>query len=517
VSASPSDIEREVKLQAWAGFELPDLTGVVEGLVAVTAPDQHLEATYYDTTDLRLARAGISMRFRTGEGVQRAGRSAKAAGRWTVKLPDEGAGPGLARREISVDAAGRTIPEELSSLVRAHVRSAPLAPVATLSTHRRRVELRDGARRVLVEIADDQVSVLENRRVAVRFREIEAELRGDAPVDVLEPVTARLEAAGARSGEQTSKVVRALGPRSLDPPDVVVAALGRDANLADVVGAAVASGYTRLLRHDPGVRIGGHDEDVHQARVAARRLRSDLRTFRGVLDPDANAALREELQWLGAELGHVRDGDVLADRLGTQAIELAGADLRAATGLLKRLESERAAARQTMLAALDSDRYVRLVDALADAAVRPRVTLAADEPAVDALRNVVRGPWKHLRQAVDALADEPEDEALHDIRIRAKRARYAAEAAAPVLGKPALRFAKAVANVQGVLGELQDAVVAEEWLRGAGVKGPARQALLAGELIGVQRVAMAEARRSWRAAWDELSDKKLRSWLIQGG
>ncbi len=513
MGGASSAVEREVKLQGWAGFELPNLADAVDGLVAVPVATQQLEATYYDTRDLRLARAGISMRFRTGEGEKQAGRGAKGVGRWTVKLPDQGAGEGLARREISIDAPGRVIPEEMASLVRAHVRSALLAPVATLQTQRRRVELRNGAGRALVEVADDEVSVLENRRVAVRFREIEAELRGDAPEELLEAVTARLEAAGARRGEQTSKVVRALGPRSLDPPDVVVPDLGKDATLADVVGAAVASGFTRLLRHDPGVRIGGDDEDVHQARVAARRLRSDLRTFRDVLEPDANAAIRGELQWLGAELGHVRDGDVLAERLRTQAAELPSADPVAIAGLLRRLEAERRSARATLLAALDTDRYLRLIDSLADAAARPPVVEFAGENAMDSLPGLVRGPWKHLRKAVEALGDEPEDEALHDIRIRAKRARYAAEAAAPVLGKPALRFAKAVAGVQGALGELQDAVVTEAWLRTVGIKGPARQALLAGELIGVQRMAMVEARSSWRGAWEQLSDKKLRSWL----
>lgn len=505
--AASSNLERESKFTGWAGFELPDFTDAVDGLVAAPLPEQLLEATYYDTADLRLARSGISMRFRTGE------KTARGKGRWTVKLPDGDDGPALVRREINVDAAGRVIPDELSGLVRAHVRSALLAPVATLHTRRRRVELRDGEGKSLVEVADDEVSVLEGRRVAVRFREIEAELLNGAPSELLDAVAARLQAAGAARGEQMSKVVRALGPRALDAPDVVVPDLASDASLAEVVAAAVASGFTRLLRHDPGVRLGGDAEDVHQARVAARRLRSDLRTFRDLLVPEANDALRGELQWLGAELGYVRDGDVLAERLRDQAAALPGGDSRAADSLLRRLDGERKAARVELLAALDTDRYLRLLDSLAEASQRPPVNDAADDRAAKALPALVRGPWKHLTKAVEALSDHPEDEALHDIRIRAKRARYAAEAAAPVMGKPALRFAKAVAGVQSVLGDLQDAVVAEEWLRRSGAKGPAMQALVAGELIGVQRMAMAESRAHWRAAWDEVSSKKLRSWL----
>lgn len=499
-----SGVETERKLAGWAGFELPELDGVVEGVTATPLDEQQLEATYYDTADLRLARAGISARFRTGEGGK---------GKWTVKLPDGDRGPSISRREIDVAAPGRSIPEAVSSLLRAHVRSSLLAPVGVLHTRRRRVELRDAAGTALLEIADDEVSVLDGRRVALRFRELEVEVIDPSGAAILDRTVDVLLAAGAAPADQTPKIVRALGPRALAPPEVAVPSLDESATLADVVRAAIAAGFVRLLQHDPGVRLGGDAEDVHQARVAARRLRSDLRTFRSLLDPERSAALREELQWLGAELGHVRDADVLQERLRDQVALLPAVDARPATALLRRLDTQRTAARETMLAALDSDRYLRLLDSLVAAVERPPVNEEADAPARKALPGIVRGPWKHLQKAVESLDDHPEDEALHDIRIRAKRARYAAEAVVPVLGKPAQRFAKAVAGVQSVLGDLQDAVVAEEWLRTAAAKGPAAQAMVAGQLIAVQRGAMAASRRDWPQAWDEVAGKKLRSWL----
>lgn len=501
-------LERERKLQVWAGFELPELGHLADGVVATPLPDQQLEATYYDTDDLRLARSGISVRFRTGESCTDPKR-----GKWTVKLPGGEKGPALVRREIDVEAPGRVVPDQVSSLVRAHVRSSLLAPVGTLATRRRRVELqRDGL--PLVEVADDEVSVLSRRRVALRFREVEVELVDPGATELMSSVGDALVAAGAVEVEQVPKIVRALGPRALDPPEVVTPDLDGSVTVAEVVRAAIAEGFLRLIRHDPGIRLGGDNEDVHQARVAARRLRSDLRTFRSVLDTDRAQQLRDELQWLGAELGLVRDADVLHERLRLQTSLLPPSDTRAATALLRRLETERARARSAALAALESDRYLALLDALVAAVELPPVEEeAAFMPAGKALPGIVRGPWRHLQKAVESLGDDPEDEALHEIRIRAKRVRYAAEASAGVMGDPARRFAKAAAGLQSVLGEMQDAVVAEAWLRAAGAKGPPSQALVAGQLICLQLQAMDEARRGWPDAWDGLAAKKLRAWL----
>jgi CHAD domain-containing protein len=117
----------------------------------------------------------------------------------------------------------------------------------------------------------------------------------------------------------------------------------------------------------------------------------------------------------------------------------------------------------------------------------------------------------HLKKAVEVLDRDPADEALHQVRIRAKRARYAAEAAAPVAGKPARAFAKAVAEVQSILGDHQDAVVAEDWLRR--VDGGRSVALVAGQLIARQQAEAAAIRRAWPAAWKKADAKKLRAWL----
>ena len=184
------------------------------------------------------------------------------------------------------------------------------------------------------------------------------------------------------------------GPRWCGPsgrgaslgPDVVIPALDNDSTVAAVVGAAIAAGVTRMIRHDPGVRLGDDPEHVHQARVGTRRLRSDLRTFSRLLDPDWGRPIRDELGWLGAALGEVRDADVLTGRLRRQIRTLAGVDAKAAAALLRRLAIQRDEARVRLLQALDSDRYLLLLENLTQAAAhppltRPRADLTASNPA----------------------------------------------------------------------------------------------------------------------------------------
>jgi CHAD domain-containing protein len=268
------------------------------------------------------------------------------------------------------------------------------------------------------------------------------------------------------------------------------------------------------------VRAGDDPEDVHQARVATRRLRSDLRTFRRLLDPEWNAGLRAELRWAAAELGAVRDADVLEGRLSAQAAGLPPADAKAAAALLERLRDERAAARGELERAMRSPRWYALVDRLHDAAAHPKVLPdLAGMRAIDAVSDLVRRPWKHLAAAVDALGDPPGRPELHQVRIRAKRVRYALEAVAPLVGKRARTWAGAIAAVQELLGDMQDAVVAEGWLRAAAADdatgaGAVARAVAAGQLIAVQRRIAEERIGAWPGAWKAASAKKLRASVL---
>ena len=493
--------ERETKLAAGLDFSLPDLSAEVEGSSSRSLPVRDLDAVYYDTRDLRLARWGITVRHRTGDGDG-----------WTVKLPEGDAGPALVRRELTFSGPPGALPPEVSAMVLAYSRSEPLAPVARLCTRRTGVEILDAEGRRVAEVVDDQVSVYDGSQLIDRFRELEVELDPLAGAEALPPLVAALEEAGAGPTDQVPKLVRALGARAAEPPELVVGDLPRRATVADAVRSAMTASTMRIIRHDPGVRIGDDPEDVHQARVGARRLRSDLQTFRSVLDPGWVAEVRGELRWLGAELGAVRDADVLLERLRRQADSLPDRDATGVAALVRRLAHQREAARESLLDAVSSPRYLQLLDVLVAGSLSPPTLPRAEAPAAKALPALAAAPWKRLKRAVGALPDDPPDDDLHAVRIRAKRARYAAEAVAPVVGKPARRFAEAVAGLQTVLGDHQDAVVAEAWLREAAGTSSVPK-LVAGELIALQRVDAAACRKAWRRAWKQAGKKCLRTWL----
>jgi CHAD domain-containing protein len=498
-------LEREVKLGAGPAFHLPDLNGVVEG-VSVTAPEAvRMETVYYDTPDLRLARWGVSLRHRAGEG-------------WTLKLApkapaDKQTADLLQRDELTFEGGAKKPPEAAIALVRAYVRKGELVPVARLSTLRRRVRLLDAAGLRLAEVVDDEVSVRDGRRVAARFREIEVEVAaaGEAGDAIVAPLVLRLRGAGAGAPDPTPKHIRALGPRAMEPPEVSPGVVQKDAPAKEVIRSMLAESVAALLHHDPLVRTSDDPEAVHQARVATRKLRSHLRTFAPLLEIEWTDPLRSELGWIAMSLGAVRDSEVLLERLRERAASLPASDARSAASLLGLFDAEIAAMRKRLLADLASTRYVDLLERLVAAAHAPATLPDAEQPALSLLPALASTPWRRLRSAVRQLPQDPADPELHRIRILAKRARYAAEAVAAVAGSGAQAFARAAARLQTVLGEHQDSVTAQAWLRSARVTG--RRAFVAGELIAMEHVAAEEARGRWPKAWKALEQKRLRDWM----
>ena len=226
-------LEREVKLGAGPAFHLPDLAGVIEG-VAVAPPETvRMETVYYDTPDLRLARWGVSLRHRAGEG-------------WTLKLAPPPSAPGkpaavLERDELTFEGSAKKPPDRALDMVRAYVRKSELVPVARLSTTRRRVRLVDATGRRVAEVVDDEVSVRDGRRVAARFREIEVEVpstngaHGAEGAEIITPLVTRLRGAGAGAPDPTPKHIRALGPRAIEPPEVAPEPLLPNAPAKDVI------------------------------------------------------------------------------------------------------------------------------------------------------------------------------------------------------------------------------------------------------------------------------------------
>jgi CHAD domain-containing protein len=490
--------ERELKLEAPPHFDAPDLTHVEDGLSAGDVVEKRITTTYWDTADLRLARWGTSLRHRSGEG-------------WRVKLVSA-----AEEKPVLTDqafAGGPSHPPDAAlDLLRAYVRTAELRPMASMRTVRRAVMLIDADGTEKAEIVDVEVSVLDGRRIALRFREVEVEVKSPTANGLIDAVVGRLREAGAAPVDPLPKHVRAMGPRSQAPPEVSPPQVDAGSSAGTVLQASIANAVARLLRNDPLVRIGGDPESVHQARVATRRLRSDLKTFAPMLDRDWADGLREELTWAGEMLGDVRDADILAERVSLQLRQIAGAGGNSRR-LLRQLSARRRSARARLLTAVRSDRYVALVERLVGAAQAPSLAEAASEPAAEALLPLVKRTWDRLASAVKKLDKAPTDEQLHAVRIAAKRARYAAEAVTPVSGKPAKRFAAEIAELQQTLGDYNDSVVTTAWLREAVSEMEPSTAFLAGALSEKERGTAGKSKAAWPAVWKRLSRKKMRQWM----
>ena len=485
-----TSLEREVKLAASPAFRMPSLDELGDDILTIPCDPERLQTVYFDTGDLRLARWGISLRHREGQG-------------WTTKLPPEGRGDLLIRGEFTFPGdEAASPPDEALDLIRAYVRTAAVRPVVRLRTVRRMIRLLDLDDRHVGDVVDDEVSVLAGRRIAARFRELEVEITDDTPEGLLEEVLGRLRAAGAGAPDPTPKYVRAVGPLATQPPEVVIGRLQVAATVSEVLARALSTSVVHLMQHDVVIRLDADPEGVHQARVAARRLRSDLRTFRTMLHADWAEPLREELRWLGTVLGEARDADVLSDRLQGRGEMIPPTEAPGVAHVLETLAQRRKEAHNVVIEALRSERYATLLDRLIEAAHHPMVLSEADVTVSGLTPDLLQGPWGHLRKAVRDVGKHPSDVELHTIRIRAKRVRYAADALAPLMGKPAKRFADAAAELQTILGEHNDAVVAETWLRAwAAGRRSGDATFAAGMLAGIERAASRDARDRWRRAW----------------
>ena len=479
-----------MKLSAPAGFRWPAFGGQT-ALTAVPLERRQYQTSYVDTPDLRLARWGCSLRHRSGEG-------------WTLKLPSGSDGPMLVRGEYTFEGEAGRPPDAALWIVAAYLRGAETKPVARLKTVRHPVRLDAADGTPVAEMVLDEVSVLEGGRLVERFREIEVELSAATSAATLDVILSELHSAGAVPTDPVPKYSRALGARAWMPPEVVVGDLGPLATAGQLVRRAIAASADRYLRQEPGVRLGEDPEAVHQTRVATRRLRSDLRTFAPLLEDASAQELGDKLRWLGGLLGGARDADVLYARLKKRADSLPEEDRPAGAKLAAELTTDQHEARLHLLAGMGEDRYLAVVQSLVDAARSPRLLPESHQPADSVAPGLLRRPWRRLRKQVRALDDPPADEALHEVRIGAKRVRYAADAVAPVLGRRTARFARAAAELQEILGEHHDAVVTGRLLRQRSTGAPSEVAFAAGELAGLERAAADRARSEWLPAWKRL-------------
>jgi CHAD domain-containing protein len=502
-------LEVERKLDVGPDTALPPLDDLAPGVVPGPVSVRELVATYLDTEDLRLRAASVTLRHRTGDAEEG----------WHLKMPAKGG-----RLEVHSTAAPppAAVPEELTALVRSRVRERALRPVAVLSTTRTVHPLHDAKGRVVVEVVDDVVvGRRDGQEQELHWREWEVELLHKGSAELLEAVVARLMAAGATAATSSSKVGRVLeltgaGGAWWSRPSVSVR---RRATAAEAIRAHLAEQVADLLDRDPQVRRDEADA-VHKMRVATRRLRSALRTFRPLLDREQTDPLRDELRWLAGTLGGARDAEVLHARLRALLAEqpdelvLGPVAQRVDDVLLPRYREAHA----HVVHDLDSARCLALFEALEELAAAPPWREVAQQPATDVLPVLVRRADRQVTRAVRRAQEaQPEhrDEELHEARKLAKQLRYACEAVQPVFGKKALRLAAAATSLQEVLGEHQDSVVTRDVLRqlGAGSNRAGQNGFTFGRLHGLEE-ARADARtEQWQEVWQQASKRRLRRWL----
>ena len=487
-------LEVERKYDVGEDDKLPVLESLPGVDRAGSLEEEALDAVYFDTAGLALASRGITLRRRTG------GHDAG----WHLKLP-----VAVGERQEFTGRLGKdpeSVPPRLRQLVQVHTRDQDVIPVARLKTRRttQRLFASDGT--ALADFCDDRVDsqTLLEPQAHTAWREWEIELI-NGPRKLLKDADTLLAAAGHHTSALPSKLARGLGgqyPRGDKPAPGPEPEGPASAVLLFYLGKQVEA----LKRHDPGVRENAPDA-VHQLRVAARRIRSALATFRKLADPNVTRSLRSELQWLAGTVGEARDNEVMQARL----LDLIGAeppDLLmgpVARQIEKHFEAAAHSARAKGLAALRSARYFRLLDSL-DAFLRePPLTDTAGKDALQTVGRLLAKERKRLKKEVRALdtdsASPATDAALHEVRKSAKRLRYAAEAAVPVFGKRATTLARAAEEIQESLGDHHDSVVTRDRLRELAASHRGKAAFTYGRLHALEQVAGEESRERFFRTW----------------
>jgi CHAD domain-containing protein len=468
--------ETERKYDVPDGFELPLLVGTA-GIVSVDgAESQSLDATYFDTDELNLMRASRTLRRRTGGGD---------AG-WHLKTP--GSGNSRTEHRVPLNGGPDDVPSDLTGLVRAIIRRRPLKPVVRLRTKRIETPLRDAEGNTLALIAQDRVIAEPTGGGKQRWQELEVELVDGDP-RVLDAVERLLLDAGARPAAGPSKAARALHQRLQKTSK----------NIKNTHPVLRYAGEQRdaLAEFDPGVRQGDA-ESVHKMRVATRRLRSTLKTFKRTFAGSAD--LSDELKWLADLLGTVRDGQVQKDKLLADVQE-AGPQFAEVTRRIEgHLDAQVERGRAELATALEGDRYLTLLD---------RIDGLTEVEAVEPKpRRRVRKSLDRADGLLDTALAHGIDHELHDARKAYKRARYAVEVYAPDAGKPGRQFVKRLTDLQDVLGAHQDSVVARELLHELGP-----DSFWFGVLYGRQEQVGKDTYDELPVVVEASRKKKLRKWL----
>jgi CHAD domain-containing protein len=249
-------------------------------------------------------------------------------------------------------------------------------------------------------------------------------------------------------------------------------------------------------------------ERIHQSRVSLRRIRSNLRTFRLLLDPAWGTALRAELAWYGGCLGELRDLHIVSDtvnRVGPDAIGMEELDR-----IQEVVEARTNAALAHIAAERGGARRFNLTEQMMVLWEGPAFKPKATKPAGEILPVMLRRAWNDLSSAGKRARKDPTNEHLHKVRIRVKNLRYGCNTVALVEGGPAGGTAKMAQELQTKLGDLNDALFAIDWFKALALHRP-DLAMPLRELVAAEEVAARQARKGWKRELKEV-ERSWRAW-----
>jgi CHAD domain-containing protein len=520
----PRQREREVEWQL-ASTDLGSVRrwltdhGTIGGLVLEPRSTLQIVDTYLDTDDWRFHRAGFALRIRSESGKSEA----------TLKSLHSASAEVADRRELTEsleNPQSESIRQSIGPVgTRVHAVSGAhaLLPLFEVHTSRQRFAVRhEDEAQQLGEIALDETVISRphgEARTSMQRVEVEALTEAHEPLQSLVNTLRSDCALEAASDTKYSQGLKSVGLAPGPAPEFLPTTVDASMTMADVARANLRRYLSAWHLHEPGARLGDNPEELHDLRVAGRRLDGILRQFRSFLSPSFQR-IRPPLKKALRALGEVRDLDVALSELETFERGLPESARDSVDPLKKHLASERLRARERMLAALDSASAQKNLQKLTSLLPAPAAVpqQPPPQPARNAVPDMIRRRYRKVRKGADGLASESSMEAYHAVRGQVKKLRYALEAVAVIYGKPAEDMLRALRRWQDKLGVQQDAAVASRRLQalaGAPPKGmPPETLFLMGRIAehyvrtaARARTQYAKGYRKVRGRWKRLRNK----------
>jgi CHAD domain-containing protein len=439
---------------------------------------ERLHTIAFDTAGRILQTLGASVSYR-------------AFGGWTLSVPCEPGPQSGSRIERSYAGPPQQPPVALLDALASVLAGEPLVPIAEVRAIRQRVRILGKSHNDALELAAEDVRMARNGKYERSEHRLVLELLDPANEALFESAARLLREAGAKPAAQAES-----------------ARMRKRATAAEAVALRLSAAFDEFCRAELRLRLLYDVESVHVARVALRRLRASLRVFSPMLAPVWTRAVLARAARLAEVFGRTRDADVIVANVTTASERLGEAERAASLDLLAPLLEARLCARRELSAFMNSPEYREIVRELRAAIAAPQFRARAARPARKLVPKLVTCAWKRLRRDVRALKEQPTDAALHRVRIRAKRCRYAAEALIPLAGKRARRFARTLGELQDQLGRIQDAVLERQSL--LPFTQNARSFAVTNAIGAMIAADVEAARREWRRAWKAVRRSRRR-------